>query len=497
MRKKLLSILVLSVLGASTFVGCAPSTLTILSISEGNVSVMKAGAASWIEAEVGMSVEVGDSIKTGGNSSAEITFFDGSTVELQAGTEIEITSLDVPTDTDSTTIVLGQTIGSIIFRVTKIIDPASRYEVETPTGTVAIRGSGVQITVTEDRTTFVINLEGDIWAVAQGVELQIPEGRQCVIRPSQSPEFIVEVNDPNLEAAIREAIGKLTGDIYASDLEGLTSLTATERNITDLTGLEYCTGLTYLNLRYNHISDISTLADCRRLTELYLADNDISDISPLANLTNLTLVNLGLNQIGDISPLANLTSLDWLNLGTNEISDISPLANLTNLTALGLYGNQISDISPLTNLTSLTELYLAYNQISDISPLANLTSLTGFGLSGHSIEEVWGLVDLTELTWLELSDGQISDISALADCSKLTELHLDYNQIGDISPLANLTNLTELWLLDNQISDISPLVDNEGLSEGDLVVLERNPLSADSMNIYIPQLEARGVIVDH
>jgi len=453
MRKKLLSILVLSVLGASTFVGCAPSTLTILSISEGNVSVMKAGAASWIEAEVGMSVEVGDSIKTGGNSSAEITFFDGSTVELQAGTEIEITSLDVPTDTDSTTIVLGQTIGSIIFRVTKIIDPASRYEVETPTGTVAIRGSGVQITVTEDRTTFVINLEGDIWAVAQGVELQIPEGRQCVIRPSQSPEFIVEVNDPNLEAAIREAIGKLTGDIYASDLEGLTSLTATERNITDLTGLEYCTGLTYLNLRYNHISDISTLADCRRLTELYLADNDISDISPLANLTNLTLVNLGLNQIGDISPLANLTSLDWLNLGTNEISDISPLANLT--------------------------------------------SLTGFGLSGHSIEEVWGLVDLTELTWLELSDGQISDISALADCSKLTELHLDYNQIGDISPLANLTNLTELWLLDNQISDISPLVDNEGLSEGDLVVLERNPLSADSMNIYIPQLEARGVIVDH
>jgi len=38
-------------------------------------------------------------------------------------------------------------------------------------------------------------------------------------------------------------------------------------------------------------------------------------------------------------------------------------------------------------------------------------------------------------------------------------------------------------------------VDNEGLSEGDIVKLELNPLSSDSINIYIPQLEAKGVIV--
>jgi hypothetical protein len=81
MHKKLLSILVLSILVASTLVGCgqgSPSTLTILSITEGNVSVMKAGTASWTEAEVGMSLEAGDSIKTGDDSNAEITFFDGS-----------------------------------------------------------------------------------------------------------------------------------------------------------------------------------------------------------------------------------------------------------------------------------------------------------------------------------------------------------------------------------------------------------------------------------
>jgi hypothetical protein len=38
-------------------------------------------------------------------------------------------------------------------------------------------------------------------------------------------------------------------------------------------------------------------------------------------------------------------------------------------------------------------------------------------------------------------------------------------------------------------------VDNEGLSEEDVAYLTGNLLSSDCINIYIPQLEARGVIV--
>jgi len=192
MSRKSLSILLLSILVASTLVSCgsSPSTLTVFSIAEGGVLVMKAGEDSWTEAEVGMSLEVGDSIKTGDNCSAEITFSKGSTIELQAGTEIEIASLDISGDEGSTTIAVEQTIGSIIFRVTKVIDRASRYEVETPTGVVAVRGSAMQVYVIEDGTTWAVNLEGDIWAAAQGVEIQIPEGGQCIVRPGQPPELL-------------------------------------------------------------------------------------------------------------------------------------------------------------------------------------------------------------------------------------------------------------------------------------------------------------------
>jgi len=151
---------------------------------------MKAGTDDWIGAEIEMELEVGYTIRTGNSSGAEITFFDGSTMELEASTEIEIISLDIVCSTGVTTITLEQTIGSIIFRVTKVIDPASRYEVETPTAVVGVRGSAVQVYVVEDGTTWATNLEGDIWAVAQGEELQVPQGRQCIIEPGQPPRLI-------------------------------------------------------------------------------------------------------------------------------------------------------------------------------------------------------------------------------------------------------------------------------------------------------------------
>lgn len=195
MRKKLLSMLSLTILMASTLVGCSessssPSTLTILSITEGDVFVMEAGTDDWIEAEVGMSLEDGDIMKTSDDSSAEITFFDGSTVELQPGTEIEIVSLDISGDTGSTTVTLEQTIGATISRVINIIDPASSYEVETPSGAAAVRGSILVVCVTEDGTSWIANQKGNIWTRAQGVELQVPEKRKCILKPLRPPELM-------------------------------------------------------------------------------------------------------------------------------------------------------------------------------------------------------------------------------------------------------------------------------------------------------------------
>ena len=131
---------------------------------------------------------------------------------------------------------------------------------------------------------------------------------------------VVTFPDPNLQAAIRAWINKPFGEIYQSDLVGLTSLDAPSRGIAVLTGLEHCTNL----------------------TGLALYRNQISNISPLSGLTNLTHLDLGGNQLSDISPLAGLTNLIQLQLHDNQISDISQFAGLPNLTELRLDRNPLN-----------------------------------------------------------------------------------------------------------------------------------------------------------
>ncbi len=312
---------------------------------------------------------------------------------------------------------------------------------------------------------------------------------------SVKADSVVTFPDPNLEAAIRQAINKPTGDIYQSDLVGLTSLAAESDNITNLTGLEHCTSLTTLDLDNNQTSDISSLSGLTSLTFLLLENNGIGDISPLSGLTNLDTLDLDNNQISHLSPLSGLTGLRQLDLDGNQISHLSPLSGLTGLTNLQVWDNQISDISPLSGLTSLQFLGLDINQISDISPLSGLTNLMSVLLGNTQISDISPLSGLTNLKTLDLSNNQISDISPLSGLTSLSWLWLDNTQIADLSPLSGLTNLTVLLLDNNQISDIGPLAGNTGLGTGDYVYLSSNPLSPTSINDYIPQLQAKGVTV--
>ncbi len=307
---------------------------------------------------------------------------------------------------------------------------------------------------------------------------------------------MVTFAEPDIEAAVRLEIGKPQGVIYASDLKTLSGLDVSNKNITDLSGLEYCTALTQLQMDNNYIDDITPLSHLTNLSYLELNGNRIRNISALSHLTNLRYLYLADNAISDITPLSNLVSLGPhggysippaadLDLSHNQISDISPLSKLTGLEWVVLDDNNISDIIPLANLTNLTKLSLSDNQIRDISPLASLTNLVMLHLANNQIDDITPLSNLVGLGTQEWEMGP--PLSPLS-------LHLDLggNQIADITPLSNLTALKRLSLSNNQISDISPLAD---LTDLTMVYLWENPLSSDSINIYVPQLRARGVDV--
>lgn len=266
----------------------------------------------------------------------------------------------------------------------------------------------------------------------------------------------VIINDANLEQAIRDAIGKPSGELTESDMAMLITLVANDDNISDLTGLEYAINLSMLSLRQNHISDLAPLQNLQFLTTLFLDNNYIiSDIQPLANLTNLNYLGLSNNAVTDISAIQNASDLLSLTMNNNQVADISPLQDHFQLDYLLMGNNQVSDISVLHNLTSLSTLYLHGNQIQDISALSNLVNLVDLYIPSNQISDMSSVQNLSNLGSLSIHTNQIADLSPVQNLTSLTILVINDNQITDVSPLQNLTNMVTLYLGNNAISDIS------------------------------------------
>ena len=342
----------------------------------------------------------------------------------------------------------------------------------------------------------------------------------------------VNIPDPNLRAAIEQALGKASGAaITTADMATLTRLGSSGvsigSNISDLTGLEHATNLTSLGLRGgSRISNLSPLSGLINLTDIDLASNSISNLSPLSGLTNLTGLTLGGNSISNLSPLSGLTQLRALLLDGNSISNLSPLSGLTQLRALLLDGNSISNLSPLSALSGLTQLgvlTLGGNRISDLSPLVSNTGLgqgdtvhvrqnplTTVSLNAHiptlqrrgvnvqfdapapvnipdanlraAIEKALGkasgaaitTADMARLTRLVASNANISDLTGLEQATNLTSLSLSSNTVSDISAVSGLTNLRVLSLSSNTVSDISAV---SGLTNLTNLSLYRNTVS--------------------
>ena len=336
--------------------------------------------------------------------------------------------------------------------------------------------------------------------------------------------------DENLTAAVRDALDLGNSDVLTkAAMADLTALRATQRQISDLTGLEHATNLESLIIWTNDISDLSPIADLTSLEILRMGHNDDPDISVLSGLTNL--VSLGVNEcsIDDISVLANFEKLEVLTLNDNNITDISVLSDLENLQSLRLINNSVSDVSPLADLENLTELKLAGNPITNTGPLADvvsaltvpldivvihnskleelarstlisqgdlaadqvitpqimkqLTTLSGpwyYSSSFPVVRKLDGLEYATNLEKLLLTNLKVNlSLEPLDGLQHLS--HLDFDgRIKDLEILSTLPSLTHLDIKNGGITDATPIGELTDLEELDLSfnkLMDLSPLS--------------------
>ena len=273
-----------------------------------------------------------------------------------------------------------------------------------------------------------------------------------------TPGAVVRIPDPNLRAAIAEELGKGPNTpITVEDMEGLERIEARNKDIQDLTGLQFSTNLRELLLNNNQVSDLSPIAGLITLRVLDLWNNPVSDLSSVRGLKNLYHLSFGLTSVSDLSPVAGLINLEDIHFYGAPVSDLSPLAGLINLKSLAFSSERISDLSPVAGLINLGWILTWGSPIADLSPVAGLANLWYLEVSGAEISDLTPVAGLTNLTELRLHVNDISDLSPLAGLTKLNRLELGGNNISDLSPLAGLTNLKWLRIDNNQISDLSPL----------------------------------------
>ena len=323
----------------------------------------------------------------------------------------------------------------------------------------------------------------------------------------------VTLNDPAIDAAVREQLGMTAGEtLMTDDLWSIAELTLPD-TVADLADLSHFTGLTTLTiqnvsgldfsvlsqltalqtldlsgctistgsldaiagltglrvLRLNNcaLTDINALSQLTALTELQLANNSLTDIGVTSLMLDLETVTLTNNPVTSIAGLSACTKLKSLDISGCSVTSIASLSGKTALETLLAGNNQIADLSPLEGCTALAVLEVPYNLVSDISVLAQLPALTRFVGNNNQITAVPDFDEETsKLQYIQLDYNEITDLAGLQGINSLNYVYADYNQVETILPLKNNINLIQVNVWDNPI----PEEEVKSLQENSIIV---------------------------
>jgi len=172
--------------------GGAVARAATLDAIRGTVQVSPAGSDAWASAAAGERIQAGDRIRTGPLSAATLVFFDGSATDLLAQAEVAIVQMSSSpgggrTPGVLTHIVLRQTLGQTYSRVQRVPDPASCFEIETPSAITAVRGTEFAVAVEASGATHVTVVAGQVEVTAQKTTVAVLAGQETIVRPQRPP----------------------------------------------------------------------------------------------------------------------------------------------------------------------------------------------------------------------------------------------------------------------------------------------------------------------
>ncbi len=265
----------------------------------------------------------------------------------------------------------------------------------------------------------------------------------------------VHVPDDNFEQALID-LGHddvLDDYINKSDVEEVTSLDVSNKQIDDLTGIEAFTSVQTLLINNNSI-DILDISENTMLTELNCSRNSLDDLNIATNSALVTL-NLAFNSI-DAIDISNNASLEYFYAAHNNLSTLNTTVNIA-LKEIVLSYNDIENLDVTTNVNLLLLDVLSndqsFGQLTEIDLTQN-TLLEEVTLQGNLLTEI-DLSQNTNLIRLYISDNNLESID-VSTTTQLTTLGIAQNNLTALN-LRSLPNLLFFSAQENPLTCISVL----------------------------------------
>lgn len=299
----------------------------------------------------------------------------------------------------------------------------------------------------------------------------------------------------------------LDDSVSTALIGAISNLDISNKNISDLSGIEDFINLSFLNCASNQLSTID-LSENKALTTLISFNNQLNSLIVRDN-PELTTLNCFGNQISnlDLSANANLIALVC---NSNQLASLDVSAN-TALRDLFCTDNQLTDLDVSAN-PALTDLFTSRNQLLNLDVRnGNNSNLVNFDASGNpnlnciyvddrsaNILNSWiidnnatfvnnetqclgiqtyvpddnfeqALINLNldsgplndsvptdninSLTYLGVGSSNINDLTGIEDFVSLENLNCENNQLSSLDISSNI-NLEVLWCYGNQLSSL-------------------------------------------
>jgi hypothetical protein len=195
--KKFLVVFLLIVAGVAAFLyfprggaNTSAQNAATLAILNTAIEGARAGAA-FAPALDGELYATGDLVRANVDGRAVLTFFDGSSLSVDPGSQVKVVALNRVSN-DGIQVTVEQSLGRSWQSVQKLKTPDSRYEVRTPSTVAVVRGTGfltfvqklatggTQTTYQVDEGTLQVNATaGGSVSVPAGTQVTIAEGAQA------------------------------------------------------------------------------------------------------------------------------------------------------------------------------------------------------------------------------------------------------------------------------------------------------------------------------